>query len=117
MESESRDEWETLRKLDAEYRITYSDRQMTLLKRIMHPHLKSAGFDAEYIDKLSEWQKMIREYERISDKASDEFVKMTTMIEETSSQLQEHLRIRSKGIDIDFQKVILSIEVYVRSKK
>ena len=54
METMSRARREALRKLDAEYRHTYRGRQVSLLKRIMHTHLNSAGSDAEYIDKLSE---------------------------------------------------------------
>ena len=54
MEVGTRDGREPLRKLDAEYRPTYRGRQMALLKRTMHPNLKSAGSDAEYMDKMSE---------------------------------------------------------------
>ena len=53
METVSRDGREALRKLDAEYRPTYRSRQS--------PHLTSAGCDAEYIDKLSECQQVVRE--------------------------------------------------------
>ena len=56
MDTPSRDGREALRKLDAEYRPTYRGRQMALLRRIMRPKLNSAGSDAEYINKLSEWQ-------------------------------------------------------------
>ena len=48
---------------------------MALLKRIMHGKLNSAVSDAEYIDKLSEWQQVVREYERISGKQLDQTVK------------------------------------------
>ena len=68
MDTPSRDGREVLRKLDAEYRPTYRGRQMALLKRIMHPHLNSAGSAAEYIDKLSERQQVVRENQRISGK-------------------------------------------------
>ena len=55
---------------------------MALLKRMMHPHLNSAGSDAEYIDKLSEWQHVVRECERISGKELDQTVKTATLMEE-----------------------------------
>ena len=71
MDTPSRDGREALRKLDAEYRPTYRGKQMALLRRIMHPKLNSAGSDAEYINKLSEWQQVMREYERISGSGSD----------------------------------------------
>ena len=61
MDTLSRDGREALRKLDAEYRPTYSGRQMALLRRIMHPKLNSAGSDAAYINKLSAWQQVVRE--------------------------------------------------------
>ena len=48
---------------------------MALLRRIMHPKLNSAGSDAEYINKLSEWQQ--GEYERISGSELDQTVKTT----------------------------------------
>ena len=104
MDTPSRDGREALRKLDAEYRPTYRGRQMALLKSIMHPKLNSAGSDAEYIDKLSEWQQVVREYVRISGK-------------EAPPQMQEHFRLRSEEIGTDCKKVIQTIEGYVRSKK
>ena len=45
---------------------------MALLRRIMHPKLNSAGSDAEYINKLSESQQVVREYERISGSELDQ---------------------------------------------
>ena len=68
---------------------------MALLRRIMHPKLNSVGSDAEYIDKLSECQQVVREYERISDKELDQTVKTATLMEEAPQQMQEHLRLRS----------------------
>ena len=81
---------------------------MALLKRIMHPHLNSAGPHTEHIDKLSEWQLVVREYERISGKELDETVKMVALIEEAPLQLQEHHRLRYEEIGTDHKKVILS---------
>ena len=78
METVSSDGREAIRKLDAEYRPTDKGRQMALLKRIMHPKLNSAGSDAEYIDKLSEWQQVVREYERIFGSELDHTVKTAT---------------------------------------
>ena len=60
VDTPSRDGREALRNLDAEYRPTYRGRQMALLRRIMHRKLNSAGSDAEYINKLSEWQQVVR---------------------------------------------------------
>ena len=108
--TESRDGREALRKLDAEYWTAYRGRQMALLKRIMHPHLNSAGSDAEYTDKLSEAQKVVREYERVSGTELDETVQTATLIEE-APQLQEYLRLHAEEVGIDCRKVILSIEV------
>ena len=51
---------------------TYGGKQVALLKRILHPHLNSASSDAECMDKLSDWQKTVREYERTSVKDLDE---------------------------------------------
>ena len=68
----SRDGREALRKLDAEYKPTYRGRRMALLKRIMHPNLNSAVSDTEYMDKLSEWQQLVREYERICGQVDQE---------------------------------------------
>ena len=90
---------------------------MALLRRLMHPHLNSAGSDAQYIDKLSEWQQMIREYARISGKELDQTVKTATLEEEAPPQLQEHLRLRSEELGTDYKRVILATEGYVRSKK
>ena len=81
MDTPSRDGREALRKLDAEYRPTYRSRQMALLRRIMHPKLNSAGSDAEYINKLSEWQQAVREYERISGSELDQTVKTATLMD------------------------------------
>ena len=103
----SRDGREEFRKLDAESRPTYRDRQVALLKRIMHPHLNSAGSGAENIDKLSEW----------IGKERDQTVKTATLMEETPPELQEHLRLRSEGIGTDYKKVVQAIEAYMRSKK
>ena len=72
METTSRDGREALRKLVAESRPTYRGRQTALLQRIMHSHLNSAGSDAECIDKLSEWQQVVREYERTSGEELDQ---------------------------------------------
>ena len=116
MDTPSRD-GRALRKLDAEYRPTYRGKQMALLRRIMHPKLNSAGSDAEYINKLSEWQQVVREYERISGSELDQTVKTATLMEEAPPQMQEHLRLRSKEIGTDYKKVILAIEGYLRSKK
>ena len=81
---------------------------MALLKRIMHPHLNSAGSDAEYTDKLSEWQ-VVRVYERMSGK-QDQTVKTAALMEEALPQLQEHLRWRSEEGGSDCKRVILAIE-------
>ena len=110
METESRDGREALRKIDAEYKSTYRGRHMALLRRFVHWHLNSAGSDAEYIDKLSEWQKVVREYERISGKELDETVKTATLIEKAPPQLQEHLRLRAEEIGTDYEKVILPMK-------
>ena len=61
---------------------------MALLERIMHPKLNSADADAEYIDKLSERQQVVREYERISGKELDQTAKTATLIEEAPPQMQ-----------------------------
>ena len=90
---------------------------MALLKRVMHAHLRSAGSDAEYIDNLSGWQKVVREYEQISDKVLDQTVKAATLMEEAPAQLQGHLRLRFEEIGTDCKKVILAIEGYVGSMK
>ena len=79
MDTPSRHRREALRKLDAEYRATYRGRQMALLRRIMHPKLNSAGSDAEYINKLSEWLQVVRECERISGSEPDQTVKTATL--------------------------------------
>ena len=71
---------------------------MALLTRIMHPHLNSAGADAEHIDKLSEWQQVVRGYELISGNELDQTVKTATLMEEAPPQVQEHLRLRSEEI-------------------
>ena len=91
MDTPSRDRREPLRKLDAEYRPTHRGRQMALLRRIVRPKLNSAGSDAEYIDKLSEWQQLVREYERISGSELDQTVKTATLMEEAPPQMQKHL--------------------------
>ena len=39
---------------------------MALLKQIVHPHLNSVSSDAEYMDKLSEWQQTVRQCKRIT---------------------------------------------------
>ena len=117
MDTPSRDGREALRKLDPEYRRTYRGGQMALLRRIMHPKLNSAGSDAEYINKLSEWQQVVREYERISDSEVDQTVKTATLMEEAPPQMHEHLRLRSEEIGTDYKTVIHAIEGYLRSKK
>ena len=81
----------------------------------MHHHLHNADSDAEYIDKLSEWQHVEREYWRISGKELDHIVKTATLMEE-APKLQKKLRSRSEEIGT-YMKVILAIEGYVRSKK
>ena len=90
---------------------------MALLRRIMRPKLNSAGSDAEYTNKLSEWQQVVREYERISGSELDQTVKTATLMEEAPPQIQEHLRLRSEEIGADYKKVIQAIEGYSRSKK
>ena len=87
---------------------------MALLRRIMRPKLNSAGSDAEYIDKLSEWQQVVREYERISGSELDQTVKTATLMEEAPP---EDLRLRSEDIGTDYKKAIQAIEGYLRSKK
>ena len=104
LRSPSRDGREALRKLDAGYRPT-------------HSKLNSAGSDAEYINKLSEWQQVVREYERISGSALDQTVTTATLMEEAPPQMQEHLRLRSEKIGTDYKKMIQAIEAYLRSKK
>ena len=89
---------------------------MALLRRIMHPKLNNAGSDAEYINKLTEWQQVVREYERISGSELDQTVKTATL-EVAPPQMQEHLRLRSEEIGTDYKKVIQAIEGYFRSKK
>ena len=100
METVSRDGREALRKLDAEYRPTCS-----------------ADSDAGYIDKLSEWHQVVREYERIPGKELDQTVKTATLIDEVPPQMQEHLRLRSKEIGTDNKKVILAVEVTCARRK
>ena len=117
MDTPSRDGREALRKLDAEYRPTHRGRQMALLRRSMRPKLNSAGSDAEYINKLSEWQQVLREYERISGSELNQTVKTATLMEEAPPQMQEHLRSRSEEIGTDYKKVIHVIEGFLRSKK
>ena len=101
MDTPSRDGREALRKLDAEHQSTYRGRQMALLRRIMHWKLNSAGSDAEYINKLSEWQQVVREYERISGSELDQTVKTATLTEEAPPQKQGHLRLRSEESGTD----------------
>ena len=49
---------------------------MALLKRIMHPNLNSAGSDAEYIEKVSEWQQGVQEHLRFrSEKIGTDKIK------------------------------------------
>ena len=108
---------EALRKLDAEYRTTYKTKQMALLRRIMRPKLNSTGSDAEYINKLSEWQQVEREYEWISGSELDQTMKTGTLMEQAPPQMQEHLRLRSEEIGTNYKKVIQAIEGYLRSKK
>ena len=103
MDTPSCDGREALRKLDAQYRPTYGGRQMALLRRIMHPKLNSAGSDAEYINKLSEWQQVVRECERISGSDVDQTVEIATLMEEAPPQMQEHLRLRSEEIGTSFK--------------
>ena len=91
--------------------------KMALLRRIMHSKLNCAGSDAEFINKLSEWQQVVREYERISGSELDQTVKTATLMEEAPPQMQEHLRLRSEEIGTDYKKVIQAIEGYLRSKK
>ena len=117
MEPGSRDGREALRRLDAEYRPSYKGRQMALLRQIMHPRLGSASTDAEYLDKLSEWQKLVEEYERVAGGQLDSTVKTATLVEEAPQGLQEHLRLRSEEIGNDYKKVLVAIEGYLRSKK
>ena len=117
MNTPSRDGREALRKLDAQYRPTYGGRQMALLRRIMHPKLNSAGSDAEYINKVSEWQQVVRECERISGSDVDQTVEIATLMEEAPPQMQEHLRLRSEEIGTGYKKVIKAIEGFFRSKK
>ena len=76
METVSRDGREAHRKLDAEYRPTCRGRHMALLKRIMRPHLNSAGSDAESL-------------------------KAAALMEEAPPQVQEHLRLRSEESGAD----------------
>ena len=90
---------------------------MALLRRIMHPKLNGAGSDVEYINKLSEWQQVVRECERISGSDVDQTVEIATLMEEAPPQMQEHLRLRSEEIGTDYKKVIQAIEDYLRSKK
>ena len=90
---------------------------MALLRRIMHPKLNCAGSDAMYINKLSEWQQVVREYERASGSDLDQTVKTATLMEGAPPQMQEHLRLRSEEIGTDYKKVIQAIEGYLRSKK
>ena len=117
MDTPSRDGREALRKLDAEYRPTYRGRQMALLRRIMHPNLNSAGSDAECVNKLSEWQQVVREYERMSGSELDQTVKTAALMEEAPPQMQEHLRLRSEEMGTDYKKVIQAMKGYLRSKK
>ena len=86
---------------------------MALPGRIMHPKLNSAGSDAEYIDKLSEWQQVVREHERISGSELDQTVMTATLMEEAPPQMQEHLRLRSEETGTDYKKVIQAIEGYL----
>ena len=87
---------------------------MALLRRIMHPKFDSAGSDAEYIIKLTEWQQVVREYERISGSELDQTVKTATLMEE-APQMQEHLRLRSEESGNDHKKVTQATEGYLRS--
>ena len=70
----------------------------------LHPPLNSVQSDVLYNEKLSEWQKTRREYER------NDF-------EEAPQQLQEHLILRFEEMDADCTQVILAIENYSRSNK
>ena len=90
---------------------------MVLLRRIMHPKLNSAGSDAEYINKLTEWQQVVREYERISGAELDQTLKTAALMEEAPPQMQEHLRLRSEEIGTNYLKVIQAIKGYLRLKK
>ena len=66
---------------------------MALLRRITRLTLNSAVSDAEYINKLTEWQQ----------------------VEEAPPQMQEHLRLRSEEIGTDHKKVMQAIEGYLRT--
>ena len=116
MEPGSRDGREALRRLDEEYRPAYKGRQMALLRMIMHPKLTTTTSDMEYLERLSEWQKIVHEYERVTGRELDETVKTATLVEEAPPQMQEHLRLRSEEIGNDYKKVVLAIESYMRSK-
>ena len=90
---------------------------MALLRRIMHPKLNSASSDTEYINKLTEWQQVVREYEWSSGSELDQTVKTATLMEEAPPQMQEHLRLRSEELGTDYMIVIQAIEGHLRSKK
>ena len=77
----------------------HTGRQSAVLRRVMHPKFNSAGSDAEHINKLSEWQQVVREYERKTGSELDQTVKTALM--EEPPQMQEHLRLRSEEIGTD----------------
>ena len=51
----------------------------------MCPYPNRANTDAQNIDKLSEWQRTVREYERISGTELDETVQTATFIDRTGA--------------------------------
>ena len=83
---------------------TYRGRHVALLRRIMHLKLNSTVSDEEYITKLSEWQQVVREYERISGSELDQTVKTATLMDEAPPQMQEHLRLRTEEIGTDYRR-------------
>ena len=85
--------------------------KMALLRRIMHPKLNSAGSDAEYINKLSEWQTVAQENERISGSELDQTVKTAnTDGGKRPPQMQEHLRFTLRRNWHRLQESVQAIE-------
>ena len=55
------------------------------------------GSDAEYIDKLSGWQQVVREYERISGRELDQTVKTATLIEGSAATAARTSSVAFRG--------------------
>ena len=110
--------FEAWRRLCMRYEPKTRNRQLGLLDAALHPNL--TGEDYTVLDKINEWEQMIRKYDSIVQTAMSDDIKIATLMKGVSEKLRAYLMqlmTQSGSNDMTYRQVRESVERYFSSQR